>query len=132
MTERALQAVLVAVGVFHLVFGLLALVVPDTFFDQIGRYGVENSHYVGDVGAFYAAAGIVFLLAARHRSWRVPVLVLAAFWYGLHSINHLFDVGQARSDARGWSDTILLAFGAAGAAWLATVAARFDREGAGR
>ena len=42
---------------------------PDTFFDQIGHYGVENSHYVGDVGAFLLAFGVA--LGDRRRAARV-------------------------------------------------------------
>src|SRR5436190_16689490 len=104
-----MRAVLVVLGLLNAASGALALIAPDTFFDQIGRYGVENSHYVGDVGAFYLAAGIGLLVAVRVPSWRVPLLMVGAFWYGLHALNHLFDVGQARSDARGWFDTIALA-----------------------
>jgi hypothetical protein len=128
MTERALQATLVVAGIYLAITGLLAMIAPDTFFDDIGRYGVENSHYVGDVGAFQLAAGFGVLLAAQRRSWRVPILVVGAIWFGLHAINHAFDVGEARSDARGWLDTTLLALGAVGSAWLASVAARFERE----
>src|SRR5204863_5860263 len=100
ISERAMRAVLVVLGVLNAASGALALVAPDTFFDQIGRYGAENSHYVGDVGAFVLAFGIAVLVAARRPSWRVPVLALGALWYGLHTLNHAFDVGQARSDAR--------------------------------
>ena len=102
------------------------MVAPDTFFDDIGRYGIENSHYVGDVGAFTLASGIALLIAASRPSWRVPVLGFLALWYGLHAINHAFDTGEARSDARGWADTLLLAFGAAFASYLAWVSARLQ------
>jgi hypothetical protein len=125
--ERALLVALAIFGAYHLLTGGLALIAPDTFFDDIGRYGVENSHYVGDVGAFTAAYGIALLAAIRFPSWRVPILALGAVWYGLHAINHLFDVDEARSDARGWFDTIALAFGAAFSAWLAGVARRLER-----
>ena len=56
-------------------------------------------------------------------TWRVPLLVLGAAWYGLHALNHLFDVGEARSDARGIADTALLAAGAALHGALARIAA---------
>jgi len=131
MGERGLQIVLFVSGVYQLVFGLLALIAPDTFFDQIGHYGVENSHYVGDVGAFYAAAGIGLLIAVWRPAWRVPLLWVGAVWYGLHALNHVFDVGEARSETRGWIDTLLIAGVGAGSAWLATVAARLQREGEG-
>jgi hypothetical protein len=124
VSERALQAALVFIGAMHLAFGALALIAPGTFFDQIGDYGARNLHYVGDVGAFYAAAGIVTLAAVRWPGWRVPVLVMTAAWYGLHALNHAFDVNQAQTDARGISDTVLLAVGAGISAYLARAAAQ--------
>lgn len=119
-----MRAVLVVLGVTQVASGALALVAPDTFFDEIGRYGVENEHYVGDVGAFVVAFGIAVLVAAQRASWRVPVLVLGALWYGLHAINHAFDVGEARSDARGIVDTLYIGLGAPLFAYLAWAAAR--------
>ena len=131
MTESTFRAVLFAIAAGHAVLGLLALFAPGTFFDEIGRYGPENGHYVGDVGAFYIAAAFGVGVAAIRPRWRVPILLVGAVWYGVHALNHLFDIGEARSDARGWADTILLALGAGGSVWLAGVAARLERgEGA--
>jgi hypothetical protein len=124
ISEGAMKAVLVVLGALNVATGALALLAPDTFFDQVGRYGVENSHYVGDVGAFVLAFGIAVLVAARRPSWRVPVLGLGAVWYGLHAVNHLFDVGEARSDERGMLDTGYIAVGAALFAYLAWAAAK--------
>jgi len=127
MSERGLQIALALTGAYLLASGLLALIAPDTFFDDIGRYGVENSHYVGDVGAFLAAAGIGVLLSVNRPAWRAPLLWVGAVWFGLHALNHLFDVGEARSDAPGILDTVLLALGAIGAAYLARVSERLRR-----
>lgn len=128
MTEKALKAILIVVAAYHVVTGGLALLAPDTFFEEIGNYGVENSHYVGDVGAFVLAFGVAIGIAVVRPAWRAPLLWLGALWYGFHAINHAFDTGEARSDARGWSDTILIALGALGAAWLARVSERLGRE----
>jgi hypothetical protein len=130
ISERAMRAVLVVLGALNAASGALALVAPDTFFDQIGRYGAENSHYVGDVGAFVLAFGIAVLVAARRPSWRVPVLALGALWYGLHTLNHAFDVGQAQSDARGILDTAYIGTGALLFAYLSWAAARLEATGA--
>jgi hypothetical protein len=124
MTERSLQVVLALIGATNAAVGALALIAPDTFFDQIGKYGVENSHYVGDVGAFVLAFGIAVLISIRLPSWRGPVLGLGAIYYGLHALNHVFDTGEARSEARGWLDTIYIALGAVLLAYLARVSAR--------
>jgi hypothetical protein len=136
ISERALKAVLVAIAAYHVVTGLLALVAPDTFFDQIGHYGLENSHYVGDVGAFILAFGVAVGISVVRPSWRPPILWLGALWYGFHAINHAFDTDEAKSDARGWSDTLLIGFGALALAWLARVSERLgakstDHGGAG-
>lgn len=131
LKERELRAALIAIAVFHVALGALALVAPHTFFDQIGQYGLRNDHYVGDVGAFYAAIGVAFFVSIREPSWRVPLLALTAIWYGLHALNHAFDIGQARSDARGLSDTLLLALGALLFGYLARAAGRV-RQGTPR
>ena len=98
MTEPTLRAVLAVIAVYHLLTGALALIAPGTFFNDIGRYGIENSHYVGDVGAFTFAFGAGLAIAVFRPSWRVPILGLGALWYGFHAINHAFDTGEARSD----------------------------------
>jgi hypothetical protein len=126
--ERGLRAILVVIAVYHVALGLLALLAPDTFFEQIGDYGVENSHYVGDVGAFFLAFGLAAAVAVLRPSWRAPILWLGALWYGFHALNHPFDTGEAKSEARGWTDTGLLAFGGLAAAWLARVSEKLRGE----
>lgn len=124
-----MRAVLIVLGVVQVATGALALVAPDTFFDEIGRYGVQNDHYIGDVGAFVLAFGIAVLIAAERPAFRVPVLVLGAIWSGLHMINHAFDVGDARSDARGIVDTLYIGGGALLYAYLAWAAGRLQALG---
>jgi len=126
LSESALKAILVVIAAWHIVTGGMALVAPDTFFDQIGHYGIENSHYVGDVGAFMLAYGVAVAISIWRASWRAPILWLGAIWYGFHAINHAFDTGETKSEARGWSDTLLLAFGGVAAVWLARVSERLN------
>jgi hypothetical protein len=126
VTEKALQGVLAVVAAYHVAMGALALLAPGTFFEEIGTYGVENSHYVGDVGAFFVAFGVAVGVAVARPSWRAPLLWLGAAWYGFHALNHAFDTGEARSEGRGWTDTLLIAVGAVGAAWLARVSERLS------
>ena len=71
--ERALRAILAIIAAYHVVTGLLALIAPDTFYEQIGHYGVENSHYVGDVGAFMLAFGVAVGIAVVRPAWRAPL-----------------------------------------------------------
>jgi hypothetical protein len=121
-----MKAVLVVIAAWHIVTGGMALVAPDTFFNQIGHYGIENSHYVGDVGAFMLAFGVAVAISIWRASWRPPILWLGALWYGFHAINHAFDTGEAKSEGRGWGDTLAIAFGGVAAAWLARVSERLN------
>jgi hypothetical protein len=130
MSERALQAVLAVIAAYHVVMGALALLAPGTFFEEIGAYGIENSHYVGDVGAFFLAFGVAIGVAVARPAWRAPLLWLGAAWYGFHAINHAFDTDEARSEGRGWVDTLLIAFGAVAAGWLARVSEGLRRVAA--
>ncbi len=131
IAEKALRAILVFVAAYHILTGLLAPIAPDTFFNQIGHYGIENFHYVGDVGVFTLTFGVAIAIAIVRPAWRAPLLWLGALWYGLHAINHVFDTGEARSEARGWADTLLLALGGVAAFWLARVSERLNRGQAG-
>ncbi len=126
--ERTLKAVLAFIAAYHVVLGLMQLFAPGTFFDEIGSYGVENSHYIGDVGAFTLAFGVAVGIAVVRPGWRAPILWLGALWYAFHAFNHAFDTDEAKSEARGWTDTLLIAFGAFGAAWLARVSERLNGE----
>jgi hypothetical protein len=129
LSERGLRAILYFLAAYHLATGLLALIAPGTFFEEIGNYAPENEnlHYVGDVGAFQFAAGFGLLMAAKRPSWRVPMLMVGAVWYGAHAINHAFDTDEARSEARGIFDTLALAFAALGSLYLSRVADRLER-----
>jgi hypothetical protein len=129
ISERAMKAVLVLIAAWHIVTGGMALIAPDTFFDQIGHYGIENSHYVGDVGAFMLAFGVAVAISIWRASWRAPILWLGALWYGFHAINHAFDTGEAKSEGRGWGDTLAIALGGVAAAWLARVSERLNAAG---
>ena len=132
MNERTFRLAVGALGAFHALEGLYQLLAPSSFFHRIGEYGVANTHYVGDLGAFVLAYGIALLLAVGRPSWRAPLLAAGALWYGLHALNHLFDIGEAPSDARGAVDTLLLFIGAGLLAWLALAAERVRPSLAGR
>jgi hypothetical protein len=124
MSERSLRIVFIVLAAFHVALGLYMLVDPGGFFDRIGQYAIRNDHYVGDLGAVYLGFGAALALAVTRPAWRAPLLMFAALWYGAHAVNHLFDIDEARSDARGAADTVLLAIGAVLLAWLARIADR--------
>ena len=61
-------------------------------------------------------------------AWRAPLLWLGALWYGFHAINHAFDTGEAKSEARGWTRHAADRLRRASAsAWLARVSERLRR-----
>jgi hypothetical protein len=120
----SLRLLLLVAGAAHLTLGALMALGPRTFFEEIGAYVPFNDHYIRDVATFYLALGAALLVAVRHREWQAPVLFVAVLQYGLHVLNHLWDVGDAEP---GWlGPANVAAIGAAGAAlwWLRRRAAR--------
>ena len=131
LSESTLRTVVGALGAFHVFLGGWQFLGAGSFFEHVGRYGAENTHYVGDVGSFTLAIGIALLLAVGRPSWRAPILYLAAIWYAIHAVNHLFDIDEnGISDARGTLDTVLLAIGALLIGWVARAAEAAERRGA--
>jgi Na+/H+-dicarboxylate symporter len=128
MTEARLRAILLVLAVYHLALGALMLFAPGAFYDTLGKFPPENHHYIKDVGTFYVALGVVFLVSVRRRAWRTPVLVFAALEYAIHAVNHLVDVHKAGSSAIGWFDFVALAVIALFLAALASVAWRVQAE----
>ena len=96
-TARAerVRTALLALGLTQLGLGAFMALAPGTFFDTIADYGTRNDHYLRDLATFYLALGIVLMVASDRRSWRAPVLAFAVIQYGLHTLNHLLDIGDA-------------------------------------
>jgi hypothetical protein len=113
-----MRPLLIAFAVGQLVLGLLLWLTPGFFYDEIGPFGAQNDHYMGDVATFYLALGAAVLVSVRRESWRVPVLTLALVQYALHSLNHLIDIGESDPGWIGPADFVLLTLGAALVAWM--------------
>jgi hypothetical protein len=109
VNEPRLRTILLVAAAYHLLLGAFMFFAPGAFYDSLGKFPPENHHYIKDVSTFYIALGIVFYVSVRRRSWRTPVLVFAALEYGLHTINHLIDVGDAETEFTGWFDFFSLA-----------------------
>jgi hypothetical protein len=112
------KALLVAFAAIQIVLGLLLWIAPGFFYDEIGPYGTRNDHYMGDLATWYLALGGVALVAVRRVSWRLPVLVLAFAQYALHSLNHLFDVGEVDPSWLGPANLVSLVLATALLAWM--------------
>jgi len=117
---------LLALGAGQLALGAWQILSPGTFYDVVAGFGARNDHDLRDVATFYLALGVAMLVATRRRSWRVPVLALAAVQYGLHAVNHLVDVGDADPGWVGPADLVSLALVGAVLAWLLRAAWRAE------
>ena len=125
MSPRATVAIFAALGVAHVVFGLVMLLAPGAFYDGIATFQPRNDHFIRDLGTFYVALGVLFAAAARRPAWRGAVLLLAIVQYALHTANHLYDLG---SPAQDWVGPVNAALVAAGLALLAAVAYAMARR----
>ena len=74
--------------------GAWLLIDPDSFVDAIAPFGPADHHFLRDLGTFQAGIGIALLAAAGRPSWRAPILFAALAGSALHTINHLFDIGE--------------------------------------
>jgi hypothetical protein len=97
--DPGMRPLLIAFGVGQLILGLLLWLTPGFFYEEIGPYPPRNDHYMADLATFYLALGAVALASVSRERWRVPVLTLALVQYGLHSLNHLIDIGDSHP---GW------------------------------
>ena len=113
-----------AFGVYHLVLGLFMAVAPGEFYERVGPFGPENTHYILDSASWELALGGALVASYRVVGWRVAVLAFAALQSGLHTLNHLIDIDEADPGWIGVFDFIALAIATALLAWLLTRARR--------
>lgn len=122
--DDAVRVGLVAFGLYLLAIAAFGVVAPGTFFEELGRFGPRNDHYIHDVAAFQAAVGVVLLLAVRRPPWRVPALAVACLQFGLHAISHLVDLGDADPGWVGVAELIGLLLATGALVWLLARARR--------
>jgi hypothetical protein len=87
------QALLI-LGLTQLVIGAWLVIGPDSFIDAIAPFGPADDHFLRDLGTFQAGTGIALLAAAGRPAWRAPILFAAFVASALHTVNHLFDIGE--------------------------------------
>ena len=93
--ERRLRLIIGSLAFVQLSLGVVLALAPGFFFNTFADYGTRNDHFLRDVSTFYLAFGVVLLGALDRVSWRVPLLAFGALQYGLHTLNHLLDIGEA-------------------------------------
>src|SRR5204862_5978976 len=113
---------LLVYGAYSLALGLVMVLAPGWFFDNVGPFGTRNNHYTRDNATMYLAFGVVGLVALRRPSWRLPVLAVWTLQAAIHAVNHLYDIGKAHPKRDGPGDFVLIAVSAAvpgGRSWRA-------------
>jgi hypothetical protein len=118
-SRLAMRTLILVAGVYHLALGAFMVAAPKTFYEEIGPFGPYNDHYVRDNATIYLALGIVLLVAVARERWQVPVLAFGALQYGLHVLNHLWDIDDADPTWVGPVDAIVLALIGIFLGWLA-------------
>ena len=118
MQRIALRPIIAFLGVYHLLLGAVMVIAPRTFFDEIAHYGAYNDHYIRDVATFYLALGGCLLVAVGRTSWQVPLLTFALVQYGLHVLNHRWDVADGEPSWIGPANVVTLGLIAALILWL--------------
>jgi hypothetical protein len=105
---RAVPAGVAALAATNLVLGLWMVLAPRSFYDAIGPFGPYNAHYVRDVSTWQLAFGGALAVAVRRPSWRAPLLGFAVLQFGLHTLNHVVDIGDADPRWVGVFDAVTL------------------------
>lgn len=125
-TDRVLDLLLIAFGLYWLVLGAWMVIHPASFFDKVGPFGARNDHYIRDNATWALALGALVLATVRRVSWRIPVLLLALLQDGLHTINHIADVNKAHPHRVGVFDAVSLALLAVLIVWLVLRSRRIE------
>jgi hypothetical protein len=91
LKQRVGQIGIVINGLSFALVGLVLIVTPQWFYQNIGDFPPFNRHYSGDLGTYSLPIGIALLVAARE-PLKNKLIVAMAFGVGLlHMFNHVFD-----------------------------------------
>ncbi|MBK5265799.1 MAG: hypothetical protein JJE47_00045 [Acidimicrobiia bacterium] len=75
-------------GVVLGTFGLWAMILPESFFDQLARFEPYNQHFIQDIGAFQIGLGAVLLLAMRYSDSLAAGLLGVGTGSAAHLVSH--------------------------------------------
>jgi hypothetical protein len=125
--ERAVRVGIALLGAASLATGIWMVLSPSTFFDALGPFGEQNSHYLRDMATWQIAFGAALLVAAGRPSWRRPLIAVGAGQALLHTLNHILDAGDADPAWVGVFDIVTLAATLGLFAWLWSASAEADR-----
>jgi hypothetical protein len=128
MSESRIRQGVAIFGVLQLLTGLALVITPGEFYEALANFGNRNDHFLRDYGSYYLASGVALLMATSRPSWRVPLLFVVTVQYGLHSLNHLLDIGDSDPGWLGPVDLVLLAGLTAVLGYFLHLAAAAERE----
>jgi hypothetical protein len=111
MSERFVPVGLLILGVVQVATGVVMLIDPGFFYDQIASFAPENEHFIRDIGTFTGAFGLALLWSVRTPSWRLPLLAFGLVQYALHTVNHLVDIDATATDSHGPVNFVAIAIG---------------------
>jgi hypothetical protein len=123
----AVSVGLLIFGLYLVAIALFAVLAPGAFFDETGRFGPRNNHYIHDVAVFQGADGLLLLFAAHRPAWQVPALVVASLQFGFHAVSHLVDIGDAHPEWVGVLEFVGLVLASGVLVWLLARATRASR-----
>ena len=86
------RALLVLLGVSHLITGLWMLAAPDSWYAAIPGVpatGPFNQHFIQDVGMAFVASGGLLALGASSMTRAGAFAIAGAIWPVLHSFIHI-------------------------------------------
>ena len=109
--ERFVPLGLALLGLVQTLTGLVMLVDPAFFYDQVASFAPESEHFIRDIGTFTLALGLALLWSVRAPAWRLPLLAFALLQFAMHSVNHLVDIDATRTDSHGPVNFVAIAAG---------------------
>ncbi len=116
--ERRVRAGLWLMAVSTAVPGIWALIFPRAFFDDFPGFGFSwvrmlppyNQHLTTDVGGFYLAFGVMFVVCAIKMDRRLSSVVIVGWLvFALpHLIFHLAHLSELGSNDKVWQSVLLV------------------------
>jgi hypothetical protein len=86
------HALLVLLGVIHIVNGLFMLIAPAEWYASVPGVtatGPFNPHFILDIGMAFVASGAGLMLGARRNANAAIIACAGATWPALHALIHI-------------------------------------------
>jgi hypothetical protein len=124
LSNKGIRIVALIAGISFVVLGLVALVSPRWFFENLGNYPPFNEHFIHDIGSFDLGIGAGLLAALRVASGLSAALVAAAVGSSAHAVAHIMDRGQGGDPSHPYVFSVLALI----LVWAAITSIRKDTD----